>query len=163
MHASPVFAPPAGASPLRVSESEREHTVGLLREHWVAGRLTLDELEDRSEEAWAARYALDLWCAVRELPVLETSVEPRGADRRGEAAVSVLFSATGATLLLLSFGMLFLLALPLSASGWAMARGLKRDPALRNGRTLALVGEILGGVGTVSACLALTACVAWVV
>ncbi|MGH2761598.1 MAG: DUF1707 SHOCT-like domain-containing protein [Thermoleophilaceae bacterium] len=46
---------------LLVSDREREYTVGLLRGHWLSGRLTADEFEQRVEEAWRARDAEDLW------------------------------------------------------------------------------------------------------
>ncbi|MBA3305085.1 MAG: DUF1707 domain-containing protein [Thermoleophilaceae bacterium] len=163
MNAATTFAPPANAVPLRVSDGDREQTVGILREHWMAGRLTLSELEDRSQEAWSAFYVDDLWRAVRELPVPEPPAPvPVRAGRPAEAIWSIVLSALGATVLFLSMGIGFLMALPLSATGWAVGRGVRRDPAVSKGRSLALAGETLGIVGTVLACLALTACAAWI-
>ena len=40
---------------LRASDAEREAAVAHLREHGAAGRLTMDELDDRSARAYAAR------------------------------------------------------------------------------------------------------------
>ena len=56
-------------SELLVSDREREHTVELLRGHWLTGRLTAEEFEERVGEAWRARSADDLWQALRWLPV----------------------------------------------------------------------------------------------
>ena len=58
----------AAHSPLPVSDLEREHTAGLLRGHLIAGRLDLEEFEDRLEHTWQARFVEDLWEALRELP-----------------------------------------------------------------------------------------------
>ena len=154
-----TFAPPAYAAPLRVSDAERERTVGLLRDHWVAGSITLAELEARSQEAWGARHVPDLWHAVRELPVpLPPAPPPVRAGRPAEAILSVVLSGVGATVLFFSLGLLFLITLPLSATGWALGRSVRRNPTVERGRTLALTGEVLGVAGTVSACLALAAC-----
>lgn len=163
MNASPTFAPPANAVPLRASDTEREQTVGILREHWVAGRLSLSELEARSQEAWAADYVPDLWRAVRELPVPQPPTT--GVIRAGrppEAIGSIVLSVIGASVLLLSFGLLFIVALPVSTAGWALGRRVRRNPAIENGRAMALAGEVLGACGTVFACLALAACTAMV-
>lgn len=66
----------AALPPLRVSDLEREHTATLLREHLVAGRLTVAEFEERVAQAWAARFVDDLWEAVRELPVVRPMPGP---------------------------------------------------------------------------------------
>lgn len=66
----------AALPPLRVSDLEREHTVALLREHLVAGRLTAEEFEERIAQAWQARFVDDLWEALRELPAFHTSSAP---------------------------------------------------------------------------------------
>ena len=163
MPAAPTFAPPANAVSLRVSDGDREQTAGLLRENWMAGRITLPELEARSREAWDARYVHELWRAVRELPVPPPPTPaPVRAGRPAEATLSVVFSAFGAAVLVLSFGLLFLLALPLSAAGWALGRSVRRNPDVQHGRSMALTGEVIGVAGTVSACLALAACSAMI-
>jgi len=72
--------------------------------------------------------------------------------------LSVVLSGVGATVLFFSLGLLFLITLPLSATGWALGRSVRRNPTVERGRTLALTGEVLGVAGTVSACLALAAC-----
>lgn len=152
---------PEAPFPLRVSEAERERTVELLSEHWIAGRLTLAEFEARSAEAWRACYVADLWAAVRELPVPVPVPPPARPSRAPGAVAAVVLGATGTALLMLSVGLLFLLTLPLTVTAWALGREARRRTAEGDdGRTLAITGEILGIVGTVLACLWLVACAA---
>jgi len=163
--ASPLPGPEAPL-PVRASDAERDRTVELLREHWLAGRLALAEFEARSAEAWRALYVADLWAAVRELPVpappLPVPVAPPARPSRAPGAVpSLVLGATGTALLLLSFGFLFLLTLPLTVTAWALGRGARRRTADGDdGRTVAITGEVLGIVGTALACLMLAACAA---
>ena len=151
------FAPPADSRPTRVSDSERERTVALLREHWMAGRLTVDEFEARCAEAWQARYVSELWTAVRELPIPPAPPVLLVPARPPEAVVSFALGMTGAVLLLLSFGLLSIFTLPLTTIAWVQGRRVRRGD-MPGGRGLALTGEVLGIVGTVFACLALAAC-----
>ena len=152
------FAPPARATPMLVSDAEREHTVGLLHEHWVSGRLTVRDLEARSEEAWAARYSHDLWHAVRELPVLAPAPAWAPAAVPAKAVWAVVLGAIGTATVLFSFGMLFILSLPMSATAWGLGRSVRRNAAVGQGRSLARTGEVLGAVGAIIGCLALAAC-----
>lgn len=58
-----------GPSPgARIGDAERERTVERLKEHAVAGRLQLDELAVRTEQAYAARTAEELEAVTRALP-----------------------------------------------------------------------------------------------
>jgi Domain of unknown function (DUF1707)/Cell wall-active antibiotics response 4TMS YvqF len=59
-----VSEPPA----IRVSDAEREQAALELREHCVAGRLTLEELSERLDETYAARSREELEQVTRELP-----------------------------------------------------------------------------------------------
>jgi Domain of unknown function (DUF1707)/Cell wall-active antibiotics response 4TMS YvqF len=52
----------------RVSDADRERAVAELREHSVAGRLTLEELSDRIEQAYAARTKGELERVTSDLP-----------------------------------------------------------------------------------------------
>jgi hypothetical protein len=52
----------------RASDREREDTVAMLREHQAAGRLDVDELEERVGAAYAARTRGDLTALLRDLP-----------------------------------------------------------------------------------------------
>jgi len=53
---------------VRASDAERERVALVLRDHAVAGRLTLEELSARLEEAYAALTLADLERVTRELP-----------------------------------------------------------------------------------------------
>ena len=55
----------------RVSDADRERAVGELREHSVAGRLTLEELSDRIETAYTARTAGELERVTADLPAAQ--------------------------------------------------------------------------------------------
>src|SRR5918996_4002635 len=77
---------------LLVSDREREYTVGLLRGHWLSGRLTADEFEQRVGEAWRARFSSDLWHALRALPVDAPPVPrvpPRGRSGVGSLVLAI--------------------------------------------------------------------------
>ena len=63
---------------LRASDREREDTVTQLREHGTAGRLDVDELEERIGSAYAARTRGDLTALLRDLP---GTLRPRPAPR----------------------------------------------------------------------------------
>lgn len=54
---------------LRVSDAEREEVVAILREQTAAGRLTLEEFEERLGEVYEARTGGALQHVLRELPV----------------------------------------------------------------------------------------------
>ena len=70
---------------LRVSDAERDEIVGILREQTSAGRLTLEEFEQRLDEVYAARTAGALQHVLRELPVQPpppTRTGPKRAEER---------------------------------------------------------------------------------
>jgi len=73
---------------MRVGDAEREATAAELREHYASGRLTLDELNERLDKAFAAKTHGDLDALMRDLP----SARP-GA---GTGAASVGTGAPGA-------------------------------------------------------------------
>jgi hypothetical protein len=52
----------------RVSDAEREHAVVVLREHLLAGRLTLEEFTERVEAALRARVGGELAAVQEDLP-----------------------------------------------------------------------------------------------
>ena len=58
------------SGPVRVSDAEREQAVVLLREHLLAGRLTLEEFTTRAEAALSARVGSDLARVQADLPRL---------------------------------------------------------------------------------------------
>ena len=60
---------------LRVSDQDREATLGRLGDHAAAGRLTLDELEERAAQVLEAKTRADLDTVTKDLPG-EGAVEP---------------------------------------------------------------------------------------
>ena len=70
--------PPVPEGELRVSDSERDATLTVLSQQAAAGRLTLDELEERAGLALAAKTRADLATVTRDLP----AEAPATPDRR---------------------------------------------------------------------------------
>jgi hypothetical protein len=62
---------------LRASDAERERTVAELREHALAGRLTVEELDERCERAYAARTRSELRALLADLPKARVAVRER--------------------------------------------------------------------------------------
>ncbi|GAA1585947.1 DUF1707 domain-containing protein [Kribbella karoonensis] len=56
------------AKRVRIGDAERDQAVAMLSEHFVAGRLTQEEFEERSERATKARYADEFDVLFDELP-----------------------------------------------------------------------------------------------
>lgn len=102
-----------------VGDAERERAAVLLREHYVRGRLTLEELSTRTERVLTARSRAELRTALRDLPI---SVDGRALVAEGRViAQNALRTAalavfTGAYLLF-SFALFLLLALVLLIHG----------------------------------------------
>jgi hypothetical protein len=67
---------------VRASDAERNEVIDRLRAETAAGRLTLDEFEDRLSEVWAAKTRRQLDHTLRELPVART---PSYADVRAKS------------------------------------------------------------------------------
>lgn len=151
---------------IRASDADRDKALGLLRDHWLAGRLTLDEYEERCGEAAGARFIDDLRGAIRELPYplpehgVAVAAPPAVGDGQpaaGTAIASVVMGTLALLGLMGSFGMLFLLTLPASTWAWALGRRSRRRGAAEV-RVLGTIGEVLGIVATAVGCLALSAC-----
>jgi hypothetical protein len=70
-----------GDGQLRASDAERAHVIDVLRQHTVDGRLTLEEFEQRVDEAYAATTRGDLDPVLRDLPPLPPATPP--ATRTG--------------------------------------------------------------------------------
>lgn len=64
------------AGQVRVGDAEREAAVTALGEHYAAGRLTLEEYDQRTSHAFSARTAADLWRLFCDLPALPPPPEP---------------------------------------------------------------------------------------
>jgi hypothetical protein len=63
---------------VRLSDADRQRAVSELTRHCGEGRLTLDELEERIDDVYAAADAAGMRHAFRELPPFR--VEPSRAD-----------------------------------------------------------------------------------
>jgi hypothetical protein len=66
---------------LRVSDADREHTVILLREHLLAGRLTLEEFSERVGAALAATVSAELERVQQDLPASAAGLSRRKPAR----------------------------------------------------------------------------------
>jgi Domain of unknown function (DUF1707)/Cell wall-active antibiotics response 4TMS YvqF len=75
---------------MRVSDADREEAVIALREHLVAGRLTLEEFSARVEAALGASISRELAQSQQDLPA--TSVEVGLARRKPTRLTTALFS-----------------------------------------------------------------------
>jgi Domain of unknown function (DUF1707) len=69
---------------LRASDADRERSVAALRHHATAGRLTVDELDERTERAFAAKTLRELAELQTDLPSIATQPppQPRARHRR---------------------------------------------------------------------------------
>jgi Domain of unknown function (DUF1707) len=56
---------------IRASDDDRERTVALLREHHAAGRLTVEEFNERMDKAYAAKTLGDLDELMTDLPAID--------------------------------------------------------------------------------------------
>jgi DUF1707 SHOCT-like domain len=71
----------------RVSDQQRERAGQELREHFAAGRLTQEELDERVQQAYAARTEAQLRALLHDLPRLPVTPQERRAElveRRAE-------------------------------------------------------------------------------
>ena len=84
---------PSGS--LRVSDADRDRAIAELSEHYQAGRLTTEELEDRTGRALQARTSADLAALFTDLPRRQAPVTsaapstPVGPGRSWPARVPV--------------------------------------------------------------------------
>lgn len=146
---------PSDVTALLVSDREREYTVGLLRGHWLSGRLTAEEFESRVEEAWSARSSEDLWHALRMLPAESPPVVRKPASS-GNAVASLVLGLLALCFLLFTLGFAFPIALPLAVTAWALGRDARRSGTKARGTAVA--GEVAGVVGTTLCVLFLVGC-----
>lgn len=64
---------------IRIGDAERDQAVAALSEHFVAGRITQTEFEERSDQATKARYDEDLGPLFADLPGPEAAPQPQFA------------------------------------------------------------------------------------
>ena len=99
---------------------ERERAAATLKEHYVGGRLTFDELSERTELVLRARSRADLRRALAGLPWFSEAAVARG---RGIVRGAMLVLFTGAYLMF-SFALLAVFGLT------ALVRGVSTSGAL---------------------------------
>ena len=91
------------APDLLASDADRARVVGELRGHYETGRLTLEELQQRLDEAHAARTESDLRNVLRQLPPAKLpSVNPRDTRWRSLALQYVLVNVVAILIWLFS-------------------------------------------------------------
>jgi hypothetical protein len=73
---------------IRISDAEREHIVEQLREHYAAGRLTSEELDERVTTALNAKTYGDLRTLMTDLPEPETAGAPGATGPMGGPGLS---------------------------------------------------------------------------
>ena len=74
----------------RIGDADREAAVSALGDHYAAGRLTKEELDERTDAAFAARSASQLWPLFADLPRprAERAAVPPVASRRARSGHS---------------------------------------------------------------------------
>src|SRR4249919_1223180 len=83
---------PSGS--LRVSDADRDRAIAELSEHYQAGRLTTEELEDRTGRALQARTTADLAALFTDLPRRQAPLTG-GTGGTGGTAASAAPGAAG--------------------------------------------------------------------
>jgi hypothetical protein len=80
---------------LRVGDAERDEAAAQLREHFAAGRLTLDEFVERLDAALKAKTAGDISRLMTDLPRLRWPAEipTRRSQPRDESGVVARYAA----------------------------------------------------------------------
>jgi hypothetical protein len=73
---------------IRASDQDRDRTAALLREHHAAGRLNLDEFNERLDKAYAAKTMGELDALMADLPAIDLYQLPDASLRRGHGGSS---------------------------------------------------------------------------
>ena len=86
----PVVRPAAGA--IRIGDAERDQAVSVLGDHFAAGRLNREELDERIDQAMQAKFTTDLRPLFVDLPGSEpTSARSAAQFRARPPAYAPLF------------------------------------------------------------------------
>jgi Domain of unknown function (DUF1707) len=85
---------------LRVSDADRDAALAELSVHFQAGRLTADEMEERTGLALKARIGQDLAVLMADLPVAAPGASPAPAQARPPEQRGVHWTTTGTTVLI---------------------------------------------------------------
>jgi hypothetical protein len=78
---------PTSTGNLRVGDAERESVASQLADHHAAGRLTIEELDDRLTATWSARTRAELAATVADLPTPAPTPPTPSARRPSPPAV----------------------------------------------------------------------------
>lgn len=99
--------------PVRASDGDRQRVADLLREHTTAGRLTMEEYEQRVDSAFAAKTIAELRPLLADLPVplddvlpLATALPPAAPVGQGWSKPPAQASGPRWTMLLLAVALL---------------------------------------------------------
>ncbi len=89
----PLQVRSANAAPVRIGDAERDRAVGALGDHFAAGRLSREELDERIDQAMGARFDADLQPLFVDLPrtAQATPVMSGPQPGRAQRAVAVGF------------------------------------------------------------------------
>ena len=86
----PVVRPAAG--PIRIGDAERDQAASALGDHFAAGRLNREELDERIDQAMRAKFTTDLRPLFADLPGAEPAApRPLPQFRAGPPAYALLF------------------------------------------------------------------------
>ena len=102
---------------IRASDADREHAVGMLRDGYATGRLTLAEFDDRTTAALTSRTWGELRGLTRDLPAPGQRVLPPAAPRQAlgrSERLTLTFTAHAAGLLI---PLVFLLLMAVQTAG----------------------------------------------
>lgn len=102
----------AGWSGMRVGDGDREAAAALLREHYAAGRLTLEEFQERLRAVYAAELQSDLAAVTADLPAGATAGAVPLARSLRRATRRVMLSGLGVFAGLLALLVLIAIGLP---------------------------------------------------
>jgi uncharacterized membrane protein len=127
---------PGSGSGLRASDAERERAAEILRRHHADGRLTTDELEERTERAYAATTLGDLDQLFGDLPRFRTPEGQRRPPRLWVwrpvvliAIIAAIAVITSAHVLWLAWPLMFFLFFRFVLAGyWWRGRGWPMPP-----------------------------------
>jgi Domain of unknown function (DUF1707) len=121
---------------LRASDADREHLVDELEQHAIDGRLTTDEFEQRTGQAYEARTVAELDALRRDLPATPRGQALTHRQRRSDLSkrmlqetggsaglfvvCTVIWLASGASGQFWPVWVLIIVALSLVRNGWAL-------------------------------------------
>lgn len=82
---------PVPSTPIRIGDAERDEAVSGLGDHFAAGRLTREELDDRIDKAMQAKFTTELDPLFADLPKVDREPVRTGPGRGVPRAGSPLF------------------------------------------------------------------------